>query len=83
MPVNTSGEKFPVSSPLNNLKGQFFVDDHLLSARSMLVALRQALRRGLLPGRFLARAPPDVGGEATAAEGEGALVGDDEDVAVG
>ena len=41
------------------------------------------LGRGLLPRRFRPGASPDVGGEGVAAEGEGALVGDDEDVAVG
>jgi multiple sugar transport system permease protein len=34
-----SGEKFPVTSSLNNLKGQFFVDYNLLSAGSVVVAL--------------------------------------------
>ena len=34
-----SGDKFPVTSSLNNLKGQFFVDYNLLSAGSVLVAL--------------------------------------------
>ena len=34
-----TGDKFPVTSSLNNLKGQFFVDYNLLSAGSVLVAL--------------------------------------------
>jgi multiple sugar transport system permease protein len=34
-----SGDKFPVTSSLNNLKGQFFTDYNLLSAGSVLVAL--------------------------------------------
>jgi len=34
-----SGDKFPVTSSLNNLKGQFFVDYNLLSAGSVVVAL--------------------------------------------
>ena len=34
-----SGDEFPVTSALNNLKGQFFVDYNLLSAGSVLVAL--------------------------------------------
>ncbi len=34
-----SGDKFPITSSLNNLKGQFFVDYNLLSAGSVLVAL--------------------------------------------
>jgi multiple sugar transport system permease protein len=34
-----SGDKFPVTSSLNNLKGQFFVDYNLLSAGAVVVAL--------------------------------------------
>jgi len=34
-----SGDKFPVTSSLNNLRGQFFTDYNLLSAGSVLVAL--------------------------------------------
>jgi len=34
-----SGNKFPITSSLNNLKGQFFTDYNLLSAGSILVAL--------------------------------------------
>ncbi|WP_133740456.1 carbohydrate ABC transporter permease [Actinorugispora endophytica] len=33
-----SGDKFPVTSSLNNLRGQFFVDYNLLSAGSVIVA---------------------------------------------
>jgi multiple sugar transport system permease protein len=33
------GAKFPITSSLNNLRGQFFVDYNLLSAGSVLVAL--------------------------------------------
>jgi multiple sugar transport system permease protein len=33
------GEKFPITSSLNNLRGQFFVDYNLLSAGSVIVAL--------------------------------------------
>jgi multiple sugar transport system permease protein len=33
------GDKFPITSSLNNLRGQFFVDYNLLSAGSVLVAL--------------------------------------------
>ncbi len=35
----TSGDKFPVTSSLNNLRGEFFTDYNLLSAGSVLVAL--------------------------------------------
>ena len=34
-----SGDKFPVTSALNNLRGQFFTDYNLLAAGSVLVAL--------------------------------------------
>jgi len=34
-----SGDKYPITSSLNNLKGQFFTDYNLLSAGSVLVAL--------------------------------------------
>jgi multiple sugar transport system permease protein len=34
-----TGDKFPVTSSLNNLKGEFFTDNNLLSAGSVLVAL--------------------------------------------
>ena len=34
-----SGDKFPVTSSLNNLRGQFFTDNNLVAAGSVLVAL--------------------------------------------
>jgi multiple sugar transport system permease protein len=34
-----TGDKFPITSALNNLKGEFFTDNNLLSAGSVLVAL--------------------------------------------
>ncbi len=34
-----TGSKFPVTSALNNLKGQFFVDNNLIAAASVLVAI--------------------------------------------
>jgi len=34
-----SGDKFPITSSLNNLRGQFFTDYNLLSAGSIIVAL--------------------------------------------
>ena len=33
------GDKFPVTSSLNNLRGQFFTDNNLVAAGSVLVAL--------------------------------------------
>ena len=47
-----SGDKFPITSSLNNLKGQFFVDYNLLSAGSVVVALP--------PDHRLLRAPEAV-----------------------
>jgi multiple sugar transport system permease protein len=34
-----SGDKFPITSALNNLKGQFFTDYNLIAAGSIMVAL--------------------------------------------
>ncbi|MFV2064188.1 MAG: carbohydrate ABC transporter permease [Chloroflexota bacterium] len=34
-----TGSKFPITSALNNLKGQFFVDNNLIAAGAILVAL--------------------------------------------
>jgi multiple sugar transport system permease protein len=34
-----TGDKFPVTSSLQNLRGQFFTDYNLLSAGSVIVAL--------------------------------------------
>jgi len=35
----TTGNKFPITSALNNLKGQFFVDNNLVAAGSLIVAV--------------------------------------------
>ena len=35
----TQGDKFPVTSSLNNLRGQFFTDNNLVAAGSMIVAI--------------------------------------------
>ena len=35
----SSGDKYPVTSSLNNLRGQFFTDNNLVAAGSVLVAL--------------------------------------------
>jgi multiple sugar transport system permease protein len=48
-----SGDKFPVTSSLNNLRGQFFVDYNLLSAGSMLVALPPIIVFFLLQKQFV------------------------------
>ena len=48
-----TGSKFPVTSSLNNLKGQFFVDYNLLSAGSVLVALPPILVFFILQKQFV------------------------------
>jgi multiple sugar transport system permease protein len=49
-----TGSKFPVTSSLNNLKGQFFVDYNLLSAGSVIVALPPILVFFILQKQFIA-----------------------------
>ena len=34
-----TGSKFPITSALNNLKGQFFTDNNLIAAGAIIVAL--------------------------------------------
>ena len=34
-----SGERMPITSALNNLKGKFFVDNNLIAAGAIIVAL--------------------------------------------
>ena len=34
-----SGDKYPVTSSLNNLRGQFFTDNNLVAAGSLIVAV--------------------------------------------
>jgi multiple sugar transport system permease protein len=48
-----SGEKFPVTSSLNNLRGQFFTDYNLLSAGSVIVALPPILIFLMLQKQFV------------------------------
>jgi multiple sugar transport system permease protein len=48
-----TGDKFPVTSSLNNLKGQFFVDYNLLSAGSVLVALPPVIVFFVLQKQFV------------------------------
>ena len=35
----TQGSKFPVTSSLNNLRGEFFIDNNLVAAGSVIVAI--------------------------------------------
>jgi multiple sugar transport system permease protein len=39
VPLLRDGSKFPITSALNNLRGQFITDYNLLSAGSVLIAL--------------------------------------------
>lgn len=48
------GDKFPITSALNNLKGQFFTDYNLLSAGSVLIALPVLLVFFVLQRQFVA-----------------------------
>ncbi len=48
------GDKFPITSALNNLKGQFFTDYNLLSAGSVLIALPVLLVFFVLQKQFVA-----------------------------
>jgi multiple sugar transport system permease protein len=50
----SSGDKLPVTSALNNLRGQFFTDYNLLAAGSILVALPTLIIFQLLHKQFIA-----------------------------
>ncbi|MFG1695827.1 carbohydrate ABC transporter permease [Nonomuraea sp. NPDC049309] len=50
----SSGDKLPVTSALNNLRGQFFTDYNLLAAGAMLVALPTLIVFQLLHKQFVA-----------------------------
>jgi multiple sugar transport system permease protein len=49
-----SGDKFPVTSSLNNLRGQFFTDNNLVSAGSVIVAAPVIIIFFLLQKHFVA-----------------------------
>jgi multiple sugar transport system permease protein len=49
-----TGSKFPVTSALNNLSGQFFTDNNLLAAGSLLVALPTLIVYFALQKQFVA-----------------------------
>ena len=49
----TDGDKFPITSSLNNLRGQFFTDYNLLSAGSILVALPTLIVFFILQRQFV------------------------------
>ena len=50
----STGDKLPVTSALNNLRGQFFTDYNLLAAGSVLVALPTLIVFQLLHKQFIA-----------------------------
>jgi multiple sugar transport system permease protein len=50
----STGDKFPVTTALNNLRGQFFTDYNLLAAGSVLVALPTVLVFFVLQKQFVA-----------------------------
>jgi len=49
----TSGDKFPVTSALSNLSGQFFTDNNLVSAGATIIALPTVLIFFLLQRHFV------------------------------
>lgn len=49
----SSGDKRPITSALNNLKGQFFVDNNLLAAGSLIIALPTMVVYFLLQRHFI------------------------------
>ena len=50
----STGDKYPVTSALNNLRGQFFTDYNLLAAGSVLVALPTVIVFFVLQRHFIA-----------------------------
>src|SRR6476661_9750031 len=49
-----TGDKFPVTSSLNNLRGQFFTDNNLVAAGSMIVAIPTLVIFFVLQRHFVA-----------------------------
>jgi multiple sugar transport system permease protein len=49
-----TGSKFPITSALNNLSGQFFTDNNLLAAGALLVALPTLIVYFALQKQFVA-----------------------------
>ncbi|MBA2769622.1 MAG: carbohydrate ABC transporter permease [Sporichthyaceae bacterium] len=48
-----SGDKFPITSSLNNLRGQFFTDNNLVAAGSIIVALPPLIIFFILQRQFV------------------------------
>ena len=49
-----SGDKFPVTSSINNLRGQFFTDNNLVAAGSMIIAVPTLVIFFVLQRHFVA-----------------------------
>ena len=49
-----SGDKFPITSSLNNLRGEFFTDNNLVAAGSVVIALPTLIVFFLLQKQFVA-----------------------------
>jgi len=49
----TSGDKFPITSSLNNLRGEFFTNNNLVAAGSVVVAIPTLLVFFLLQRQFV------------------------------
>ena len=49
-----SGDKYPVTSSINNLRGQFFTDNNLVAAGSVVIALPTLIIFFLLQKQFVA-----------------------------
>jgi multiple sugar transport system permease protein len=49
----SSGDKRPITSSLTNLSGQYFTDNNLIAAASVLVALPTILVFALLQRQFI------------------------------
>jgi multiple sugar transport system permease protein len=49
----TTGNKLPITSALNNLKGQFFIDSNLIAAGAVLVALPTLIVYFVLQKQFI------------------------------
>ena len=48
-----TGDKFPITSSLNNLRGEFFTDNNLVAAGSVIVALPTLVVFFLLQKQFV------------------------------
>ena len=69
----SSGDKYPITSSLNNLRGEFFTDNNLVAAGSVIIALPPA-HRLLRPAEAL-RLRPDPGRDEGLRQGEAGASG--------